>query len=231
VWCPISKLIAIAALNLLLLASGWAAALFFAPVDAIQGEVYRIIYVHVPVALATFYVTFLLFFSSVRNLISSKATLKQDNWMVSCSEVALIFGILLLATGSIWGKPTWNVWWTWDARLTTSLLLVLMLAGFLILHGSLQSINTRVRSCSVLGILITLNLPIIYQSVNWWRTLHQPQSLLREGGSTMDPTMLKILIANLVIILVVSTSMVLVRYIVRDRQSIVHGLQMKGMHR
>ena len=203
----------------------------FAPSDAIQGEVYRIIYVHVPIALATFYVTILLFFSSVRNLLFSSTSIKQDNWMVSCVEVALVFGILLLATGSIWGKPTWNVWWTWDARLTTSLLLVLMLAGFLVLHGSLPSLNRRLRACSVLGILITLNLPIIYQSVNWWRTLHQPQSLLREGGSTMDPVMLRVLIANLLIILVVSTSMVLLRYMVRTKKSVVYGLQMKGMHR
>jgi len=151
--------------------------------------------------------------------------------MVACAEVALIFGVLLLATGSIWGKPTWNVWWTWDARLTTSLLLVLMLAGFLILHGSLQDLNTRVRSCSVLGILITLNLPIIYQSVNWWRTLHQPQTLLREGGSTMDPVMLKVLVANLVVVILVSTSMVVLRSMVLQKKTIVHALQMKGMHR
>ncbi len=218
-------------MNAALLAAGWILALVFAPSDAIQGEVYRIIYVHVPIALATFYVTILLFFSSVRNLLFSSTSIKQDNWMVSCVEVALVFGILLLATGSIWGKPTWNVWWTWDARLTTSLLLVLMLAGFLVLHGSLPSLNRRLRACSVLGILITLNLPIIYQSVNWWRTLHQPQSLLREGGSTMDPVMLRVLIANLLIILVVSTSMVLLRYMVRTKKSVVYGLQMKGMHR
>jgi heme exporter protein C len=203
--------------------------LWIAPTDAIQGEVYRIIYVHVPIALATFFVTVLLFFSSLKNIISKAPSKIQDTWMVSCAEVALLFGVLLLATGSIWGKPTWNVWWTWDARLTTSLLLVLLLAGFLVLHSSIYDLKARVKSCSVLGILITLNLPIIYQSVNWWRTLHQPQSLLREGGSTMDPTMLRVLIANLLIIVVVSTWMVVLRYAVRQKQALNRALQIKGM--
>ena len=166
----------------------WTWALIGAPSEKHMGEVYRILYVHVPVAFTAFFTSFLLLIFSLYGLFK-----KSENSLLysrSCAEVGLIFTILTLATGSIWGKPTWGVWWTWDARLTTTFILALLYAGYLILFSTLPSGPGRIRVCSALGIIIAADIPIIYKSVSWWRTLHQPPSIMREGGSTMDDAML-----------------------------------------
>jgi heme exporter protein C len=120
-------------------------------------------------------------------------------WSKATAEVGLLFTILTLATGSIWGRPTWGTWWTWDARLTTTFLLALLYAGYLLLYAAMPPGPSRIRVCAVLGILIFADVPIIYKSVTWWRTLHQPPSMIREGGSTMEPEILWTLVAGMVV--------------------------------
>lgn len=159
--------------------------LFVAPTDVNMGEVYRIIYVHVPVAAASFLAGFILFILAIFTLVN-KSELNL-NRQVACVEVGLLFTILTLATGSIWGKPTWNTWWTWDARLTTTLILGILYAGYRLLYNALEAGSKRTVICSILGIIIAIDIPIIYKSVTWWRTLHQPPSLMRTGGSTLSP--------------------------------------------
>jgi heme exporter protein C len=123
-------------------------------------------------------------------------------WSRACAEVGALYTVLTLSTGSIWGKPTWGTWWTWDARLTTTFLLALMYAGWLLLYSSLAPGPGRVRVCAVLGILIFADVPIIYKSVSWWRTLHQPPSMLRDGGSSMDPEILRTLLSGIIVMIV-----------------------------
>jgi heme exporter protein C len=184
-------------LCLLFLIASWLAAFFYAPVDANQGAVYRIMFLHVPSAFTAFSVAFCLFVLSVMGLKSrSENTLI---WAKATAEVGLLFTALTLATGSIWGRPTWGTWWTWDARLTTTFLLGLLYAGYLLLHSAMGPGPGRVRVCSALGILIFIDVPIIYQSVTWWRTLHQPPSMLRRGGSTMEPDILWTLLFCIVV--------------------------------
>jgi heme exporter protein C len=188
----------------------WLLAWYWVPVDDAQGEVYRIIYLHVPAAFAAFLSAAILLFTS---LISLKSN--DDRWLLTsraATEIGLIFTTLTLATGSIWGKPTWGVWWTWDARLTTTLLLALLYGGWILLFRALSPGTVRRRSCAILGLIIALDVPIIYKSVNWWRTLHQPQTILRSGGSTMDSDMLSVLIGGILIMAVISVSMMLVRF-------------------
>lgn len=182
-----------------LLFLSWFFALKMAPTEAAMGDVYRIIYLHVPSAITAFTSSFVLFLFSVWGL--WKHTEKAMVWGKSCAEVGFIFTLLTLMTGSIWGRPTWGVWWTWDARLTTTLLLALMYAGYLILYGSLAPGAQRTKICAVLGILIFADVPIIYKSVTWWRALHQPPTLMRDGGSTMAPEMLQTLLFCLVTML------------------------------
>ena len=157
-----------------------------------MGEVYRILYCHVPSAMTAFFTSFLLLIYSIWGLISKKESIVL--YGRACAEVGLIFTCLTLATGSIWGKPTWGVWWTWDARLTTTFLLALLYAGYIILFSTLPAGPGRVRVCSVLGVIIAADVPVIYMSVTWWRTLHQPPSMMREGGSTMAPEMMMVIL-------------------------------------
>ena len=187
----------------------WLLAWFWVPVDEAQGEVYRVIYVHVPAAMASFLSAVVLLLGSLMALRS-----KDEHWLNlsrAAAEVGLLFTLLTLATGSIWGKPTWGVWWTWDARLTTCFLLALMYGGWILLFGAIPQGTSRTRSCSILGIMIAADVPIIYKSVTWWRTLHQPQTILRTGGSTMDGDMLLVLLSGIVIMAMVTINLILVR--------------------
>ncbi len=180
----------------------WTYGLTLAPSEEHQGEVYRIIYLHVPAAFAAFFAAFTMLIFAIKGLASrEEAPLRVQK---AAAEVGLAFTILTLATGSIWGKPTWNTWWTWDARLTTTFLLAILYAAFILLHGALSAGRQRVTVCSVLSIIIFADVPIIYKSVTWWRTLHQPQSILRKGGSTVAPEILWPLLASLFILLVFS---------------------------
>jgi heme exporter protein C len=187
----------IGAVCVALLALSWALAFYYAPVDANQGVVYRIIFLHVPAAFTAFSSALLLFIFSVMGFKSRSETTLV--WAKATAEVGLLFTILTLATGSIWGRPTWGTWWTWDARLTTTFLLSLLYAGYLLLYASMAPGAGRVRVCGALGILIFVDVPIIYQSVTWWRTLHQPPSMMRQGGSTMEPAILHTLLFCIVV--------------------------------
>lgn len=171
-----------------LMVAAFGYALFATPTDAAQGEVYRVIYLHVPSAITAFALAYVLLVASIWSL--RGRSVRSEFWGRASAELGLLFTALTLATGSIWGYPTWGVWWTWDARITTTFLLALLYAGYLLLYESLEQGAKRRKACAALGILIAVDVPIIYKSVTWWRTLHQPPSIIREGGSTMEPEML-----------------------------------------
>ncbi len=187
-----AKTFGMAIVATILLLISWYAGLVVAPTEEAMGDVYRIIYLHVPSAFAAFVVAAILFGFSIWGLKSSSET--PVRWMKSCAEVGLICTVICLATGSIWGRPTWGTWWTWDARLTTTFILGLLYAGFLLLHNTMAAGPGRNRAMAVLGILILVDVPIIYKSVAWWRTLHQPTDIIDRRGENMDPTILKILL-------------------------------------
>src|SRR5260370_19584200 len=112
------------------------------------------------------------------------------------AEVGVLFTGLTIATGSIWGKPTWGTWWTWDARLTSVAILFVMYVGYLLLRGTLEEPERAARSAAVLGIVAALNIPLVHFSVYWWRTLHQPPSLMKPGGSSMPRAIVAALLVN-----------------------------------
>ncbi len=180
---PWEKGMGILALVMLAAGSFWGLAL--APHDAYQGSVSRILYVHVPSAWITFLAFFVIFVASIQFL--RTRNLKYDTVAHAAALSGIVFNGLCLATGSIWGKFAWGTWWTWDARLTTVAVLFLIYAVYLILRSLIDDETRRARFAAVLGIIGFLDVPIIHFSVYWWRTLHQPASLLRPDSPRMAP--------------------------------------------
>jgi heme exporter protein C len=149
--------------------------------DRDMGNLQKIMYVHVPVAWNAFVAIFVVLVASVRVLWSG--SWRADFLAASAAEAGAVLTALTLVLGSIWGRPTWGVWWTWDPRLTSTLVLLLIFIGYLALRGFVDEPRRRARWCAAVGILGALNVPVVYMSVRWWRTLHQVQS----SPSTVDP--------------------------------------------
>ena len=177
----------------------WLLGVFALPTDRHQGEIYRIIYLHVPSAFSAFFCALVLLVASIGSFWRRP---NANFWGRAACEVGLVWTIATLATGSIWGKPTWGTWWTWDARLTTTFILALLYAGYLFVWVSVSSPNVREKVCAALGIIIFADVPIIYKSVTWWRTLHQPPSILRPEGASMSGVMQAHLLACLALTLI-----------------------------
>jgi len=165
---------------LALIAAGLYFALFASPPDYQQGEAVRIMYVHVPAAWIMSLTFAVVLFYSFRFL--WKGNELDDLMAASAAEVGAAFNGLTLVLGMIWGKPTWGVWWTWDARLTSTLVLFLIFIGYLALRAFVDDPQRRGQWSAAVGILGAINVPIVYMSVRWWRTLHQVQS----SPSTVD---------------------------------------------
>ena len=151
--------------------------LVIAPPDAYQGEVQRIMYLHLPSILTAYLSYFLVFIGSCMYL--WKREKRDDILAHSAAEIGVLFTALTIIEGSIWGRPTWGVWWTWDARLTLTAILLLIYTGYLMLRSLIEDENRAASAAAVLGIIGFLDIPLIHMSVYWWRTLHQPPSILQ----------------------------------------------------
>lgn len=169
--------------------------LFIVPADAAQGDVQRIMYVHVPsawIAYAAFFVTLV---GGIAYL--ARRDLRYDRIAVASAEIGLVFTGLTIVSGAIWGKATWGKWWDWDPRLTTTAILFVIYAGYLLLRQSIVDRTRRARLAAVLGIVGFINVPVVHFSVLWWRGLHQAPTVLRPGDPTIDHVMLAELLASL----------------------------------
>lgn len=184
-------------LAFLLFAGTQAWAFAASPADRAMGHLQKIMYLHVPTAWAGMLAYFIVFVASLAYLWTRRAT--WDHLALAAAEVGTLLVAITLALGSIWGKPTWGIWWTWDPRLTTTAILLLMYAGYLALRTFVDDRERAARWSAVVGIFAFVNVPIVYMSVRWWRTLHQVQS----GPRTMDPTYLLGLALNSATILFV----------------------------
>jgi len=178
---------------LVLLAAGFVAILL-APTDGLQGVLQRLMYAHVPAAWLA-YLAFALTLVASIGWLRTRAE-RWDHLAVGAVEVGVFFTGLALVLGSVWGKPVWGVWWTWDARLVTTALLFLVYSGYLALRRGIDDPRLRADRAAVLGIVAFVQVPIVHFSVVWWRTLHQPPTVLRPGHPTMDHTMLAVLLLN-----------------------------------
>jgi heme exporter protein C len=149
-------------------------AIAISPPDRDMAHLQKIMYVHVPSAWSAFIAFFVVLVASIAYLATRRE--KYDLLAASAAEVGVVLTGLTLALGSIWGRPTWGVWWTWDPRLTTTLILFLIYVGYLSLRAFTEDEDRRARWSAAIGILGALNVPIVYMSVQWWRTIHQIQS-------------------------------------------------------
>ena len=180
---------------------GYYQAIYVAPNDAMQGEIFRIIYYHVPSAS----VAFLFFAISLVGSIGFLAWRRSrqewaqiaDAWALSGAEVGVVFCTVVLTTGPLWGRRAWGIWWTWDARLTTTLVLWLIYVSYLLLRRFAAGPQMQTLA-AVLGIFGALDVPIVYMSNRWWRTQHPAPVFGGDSNSGMDPTMVGALLWNMV---------------------------------
>ncbi len=179
---------ATAALALLFLAVGLPWALVFSPADYLQGESVRIMYIHVPAAMLSLGIYVGMGAASLISLVWRHAL--ADVAAKVSAPIGFAFAGICLATGSLWGQPTWGTWWIWDARLTSMLILFLTYGGYLALWAAIEDETRAARLASILCLAGLINIPIVKFSVDWWNTLHQPASLFRAGGPTIDSGML-----------------------------------------
>jgi heme exporter protein C len=169
--------------------------LLVAPPDFKQGNSYRIIFIHVPaavVALAGYYAL------AFAGLVSLVWKIKMaDTAMRAIAPVGAALTFVALITGAIWGKPTWGAWWVWDARITSMLILLFLYVGIVALFEAYENKAAAAKACAVLSLVGTVNIPIIYKSVDWWYSLHQPASIKFTGESAIDDSMLYPLLLNI----------------------------------
>jgi heme exporter protein C len=181
-------------LTVLALIAGLGAAFGYAPREVVQGNVQRIMYLHVPAVLTAYLAFALVFAGSVGFLLTRRAG--WDRLALSAAEPGVLFTGITIASGSIWGKPTWGTWWTWDARLTSTAVLFLVYVGYLLLRGMVDEPDRRARAAAVVGILGAANIPIVHFSVKWWRALHQPSTILGPEPSPIAAPIAATLLIN-----------------------------------
>ncbi len=152
---------------------------FVAPTDVTQGEAYRIIFIHVPVSILSMFIYLVMAGYAALGLIFNT---RLSSMMASAlAPTGALFTFMSLWTGALWGKPMWGAWWVWDARLTSELVLLFLYLGFIALHAAIDDPRRADRAAALLAIVGSVNVPIIYFSVQWWNTLHQGATIKFSG--------------------------------------------------
>ncbi|MGC2412773.1 MAG: heme ABC transporter permease, partial [Stellaceae bacterium] len=174
--------------SVVVLAVGLVWSLLLAPPDYQQGESVRIMFIHVPSAWMALSVYLFIAVASGVALVSRHPL--AEIAAQAAAPIGAGFTLICLATGSLWGRPMWGAWWVWDARLTSVLVLFFLYLGYIALVNAFDDSSRGARAGSLLALVGVVNLPIIKFSVDWWNTLHQPASVLRLGGPSIDKSLL-----------------------------------------
>ena len=177
-----------AALATVLMAVGLWIGFFVAPVDAQQGQGYRIIFVHVPASQISMFIYLVMAAWAGFGLAFN--TRLSGMMAAALAPTGALFAFLSLLTSALWGKPMWGTWWVWDARLTSTLILLFLYLGFLALQSAIDDPRRADKACAVLALVGVVNVPIIYFSVSWWNTLHQGASVSMTRSPSMAAPML-----------------------------------------
>jgi len=215
---PLARRIALAcgAAAAALAVAGLYVGLVVAPTDAQQGEVYRIIFIHVPAAWMSMFIYVMMAFWAALGLALN--TRLSGMMARALAPTGALFTFIALWTGALWGRPTWGTYWVWDARLTSELILLFLYLGFIALQASIDDRRRSDRAGAVLAIVGVVNIPIIYYSVQWWNTLHQGASVSFTKAPSMAATMFAgmILMALAFWMYSIAVSLVRVRCIIRE---------------
>jgi heme exporter protein C len=201
----------------LLAAAGLYLGFFVAPTDAQQGEIYRIIFIHVPAAWLSMFIYVVMAFWAALGLAFNT---RLSGMMASAlAPTGALFTFIALWTGSLWGRPTWGTYWVWDARLTSELVLLFLYFGFIALQAAIDDPRRADRAGALLAIVGGVNIPIIHYSVVWWNTLHQGASVSVTKGASMQSQMLTamLLMALAFWMYSIAVSLVRVRCVIRER--------------
>ncbi|AWI81943.1 MAG: heme ABC transporter permease [Betaproteobacteria bacterium HGW-Betaproteobacteria-13] len=163
-------------------------AFFVAPVDATQGNVYRVIFIHVPAAWMSMFIYLVMaFWSAVGLVMNTRLSFVMSQ---ALAPTGAMFCFVALWTGALWGRPTWGAYWVWDARLTSQLLLLFLYFGFIALTRAIEDPRRGDRAGAIIALVGAVNVPVIYFSVKWWNTLHQGASVSLTKAPSMATTML-----------------------------------------
>jgi heme exporter protein C len=195
-----------------------------APREVNQGNVQRIMYLHVPSVLTAYLAFAVTLVASIAYL--ATRSLSWDRWAAGAAEIGTIFTGVTLVSGSIWGKPTWGTWWTWDARLTLTLFLFFLFIGYLLLRSAVTDAGLRARYSAVLGICGLVLLPFIHLSVYFFRTLHPQPIVLKPSAPSLPGPMLVTLLCSVAVFTLLYVGFVMQRYgiaVVRDESEPRHG--------
>jgi heme exporter protein C len=218
-------------ITLALMAWGFYQAVFVAPNDAMQGEIFRIIYYHVPSASVAFLFFAISLIGSVGFLAYRRSRPQwaqvSDAWALAGAEVGVVFCTVVLTTGPIWGRRAWGIWWTWDARLTTTLVLWLIYVSYLLLRRFVAGPQMQTLA-AVLGIFGALDVPIVYMSNRWWRTQHPAPVFGGDSSAGMDPSMVGALLWNMLAWLLWGILILGLRYRVERQQQKFAALEVQA---
>ena len=203
--------------SVILFAVGLYIGFFVAPTDVTQGEAYRIIFIHVPVSILSMFIYLVMAGYAALGLIFNT---RLSSMMASAlAPTGALFAFMSLWTGALWGKPMWGAWWVWDARLTSELVLLFLYLGFIALHAAIDDPRRADRAAALLAIVGSVNVPIIYFSVQWWNTLHQGSTIKFSGTSmhvNMQQAMFSVLAACW--LYAIAVSLIRVRSIILERE-------------
>ena len=197
-------------LLIVVVAVGITYSLFISPPDYIQGDSVRIMYVHVPSSFIALGCFVFIGVASICNLIFKIKLMPL--LAKSVAPIGCTFSIISIVTGSLWGKPTWGIWWVWDARLTSMIVLLLFYILYILSWRFISNFEKANKVSSVIGIIGSFNLPVIKYSVDWWSTLHQPSSITLTSAPTIHHTMLVPLIIMLFGLAIFSLIIFLMKY-------------------
>ncbi len=194
------------------------------PDEAAQGPIYRIMFLHIPAAITCFTGFFTAMFLSIGYLSTGKLTL--DAVAASINEVSLVFALVNVVTGSIWARIIWGIWWTWDYRLTSMFVCLLIYTGYLLLRRSIAEPTQRARLSAAMSIFGCLDIVIVWKSIEWFRTQHPgPVLSIRTGGGNIDPSMEAMIYRNVFAFLLIAAGIILVRMRQEETEREIDGLR------
>ena len=214
----------LAALSGLLMLANLYLVFMVAPTDSVLGHVQRVFYFHVPIAIMSFLAFFLVFVASIAYLVR-----RNDRWDAvahACAEVGVVFVTLALLTGVIWARPVWNTWWTWEPRLTTTLILWLIYVAYLMIRAYAPNRTKGALYSAVVGIVGFVDVPIVYYSVVWWRSIHPSPVVgpLSQSGA-LNGTMYAVLLFSFITFFVLFVYLVLERASLQDAEDQIGRLR------